>query len=83
MSDTQDRGPAGCWKTTYQPIPPERPSRRERIATAALQGLLASTAEGHNDRLEPYALALLPKSAASLAAQHADALIAELDKEEE
>ena len=46
------------------------PDRRERIATAAMAGMLADP-ERHGS----------PKDFAKYALQHADALIAELDKE--
>lgn len=46
-----------------------RKDRRERIATAALQGLLAHSGSGSVQWVASYAL------------DHADALIAELDKE--
>lgn len=46
-------------------------SRRERIATAALQGLLARVDLDH------------PKAAVCTAVAYADALIAELDKDGE
>jgi hypothetical protein len=51
-----------------------RADRRERIAIAAMQGMLA--AEPQDD--EPYDNALLAQHAVSLA----DALIAELDKDQ-
>jgi hypothetical protein len=55
--------------------------KRERIATAALHGLLASGAEGYDDASgEHYILAFLPIEAAERAVTLADALIAELDK---
>ena len=46
------------------------PDRRERIATAALAGMLADPARDGN-----------PKDFAKYALEYADALIAELDKE--
>lgn len=52
----------------------EEQERRERIATAALQGLLASNSE------EAYFSA---KNAAKEAVKAADALIKELDREQE
>ena len=48
------------------------PDRRERIATAALQGMLADPARDGN-----------PKDFAKYAVQYADALIAELDEPKE
>lgn len=54
-----------------------QPTRRERISTAALQGLLSThTATPYEDR---WANAELAHEAVSLA----DALIAELDREDE
>lgn len=50
------------------------PERRERIATAAMQGVLTSMI--FDDRNEPPRAAML----ACVAVEHADALIAELDK---
>lgn len=56
----------------------EQSTRRERIATAALQGLLASDAAPQSfSRQEPWSSA--PGYAAMLAVRLADALIAELD----
>ncbi len=52
--------------------------RRERIATAALQGLISSTAEANG---VAHVWAWDTDGAARTAVQHADALIAELDKE--
>ena len=49
----------------------EKRTRRERIATAALQGFLASWREGMNFK---------PDITARSAVKFADALIAELDK---
>lgn len=71
----------------FQGIPPEQPTRRERIATAALQGLLAGdtpngeTRDGQDWRVADYAND--PNDAAETAVALADALIAQLDKEEE
>ena len=50
-----------CWKA----------ARRERIATAALQGLLANPSQD-----------TFPPDTARIAIKYADALIAELDKED-
>jgi hypothetical protein len=56
--------------------------RRERIATAALQGLLASDAKPQAfDKQFPFYEE--PQTAATLAVELADALIAVLDKESE
>lgn len=54
---------------------PERRARRERIATAALQGLIAGTNGGDIPYVE--AAGVLAKAAVMAA----DALIAELDKD--
>lgn len=57
------------------------PSRRERIATAALQGLLASDTAQNGVQQDPWSNH--PEDAAARATRLADALIAELDKSKE
>ena len=51
--------------------------RRERIATAVLQGLLSNPASEHLDELNPPHR----RDAVQLSIYYADALIAKLDKE--
>jgi len=55
------------------------PSRRERIATAAMQGMLAS--DQRHENAQAGVLAGEAWTTAALALQLADALIAQLDKE--
>jgi hypothetical protein len=55
------------------------PSRRERIATAALQGLLADSEDRSDEIREGESCS---EATARLAVTHADALMRELDKEE-
>lgn len=74
----------------FQGIPPEQPSRRERIATAALQGLLAGQVTRNGGHYRGYGdssgshfsihLFGEPGEFTKLAVRIADALIAELDK---
>ena len=58
--------------------------RRQRIATAALAGLLSSAlfsyARDDDERIEPKSGETVPQYLARAAVDYADALIAELDK---
>ena len=71
MTDVKLIGPTDCWTIQDATFRPPLHERRERIATAAMQGMLSnSDLKGSTEGF------------AQVAVQLADALIAELDKPE-
>lgn len=72
MTDVKLIGPTDCWTIQDATFRPPLWERRERIATAAMQGLLSSVA-----------IDLFPGELARDAVDYADALIKELDEPKE